>query len=469
MKAGRAAMPFLRTTPGRLASWGAALVAGFAGMFLVAQLAIGHLEEPIRVVGSETEPSVVAAEELHAALSGIYTNALGGSLAGDGSAGKTWGFFEEGRREAVRRIVEASRGITYGESEARPIRAVVENLTYYFELVGQARAWSDTRPALAATKVRWAARVMRDDVLPHVDELRAANTGPLEESMRKYSGDSAMVAASVAAAGILLLGALAASQLSLARRSRTVVDPLVAAATLVTATTVCWFTVMLFHERDSITVARDDAFASVESLYRARSATWGMHAAASLWLLDASDNRKTWLADFDAGLVSLAGFDIRDDARADAVIAAAGAALELERAGDPAGAAAATPRFPGFLGKELANVTFGYAERAPATEALVRLRDYVSVNGRVRALEPGYRPRAVEIELGDGEGQASSAFRALDASLRAAIAVNQGVFEKTVARASSDLSTMGRVMSAGLLASAVMACLGLWRRYSEFR
>ena len=177
-----------KTTPGKLVAWSVAVPAGFLAMYVVVILAVGHMAAPVRVVGTETEPSVVAAEELHAALSGIYANALNGSLSEDGSAGDTWGYYEQGRREAVRRIVDASRGITYGETEERPIRALAENLTYYFELVGQGRAWSDTRPALAATKVRWAARVMKEEVIPHVDDLRIANVVPLEEAMAKRAG-----------------------------------------------------------------------------------------------------------------------------------------------------------------------------------------------------------------------------------------------------------------------------------------
>ena len=83
----------------------------------------------MQVVGRDSAPSIMAAQEIRTSLAAMDAESTSADLK----------IYEEQRGRAVSAIVTAARNITYGEAEEKPIRTMTQQMSAYAESVQGAR------------------------------------------------------------------------------------------------------------------------------------------------------------------------------------------------------------------------------------------------------------------------------------------------------------------------------------------
>jgi hypothetical protein len=250
----------------------AATVAATLLMVAVIAGARTHRHE-IQAIGRDSAPSIIAAEQIRAALSDMD------AMAAEEDRRR----FEARRIEAVSALVTAAENITYGEDERTPIRKLAVGIGTYGGMVQNARNKRDVE------LYRQAARFMDTELLPSAAALREANRAALQRTWEEQNNNSRRSLFLTIAAGIILGGLLLAIQVFLAQRMRRTLNP-----GLFAATVVAWVFVVYagqsFNNADrDLRIAKQDAFESMLALWQARSLAYAANGDQSRALLDAPD------------------------------------------------------------------------------------------------------------------------------------------------------------------------------------
>ncbi len=124
--------------------------------------------------------------------------------------------------------------------------------------------------------------------------------------------------------------------------------------------------------------------------------------------------------------------------------------------------------FDGHFGDALRNITFP-GEREAALATVDAYAVYQRADRRIRALEgAGDHDEAVRFCLSYDEGDSNWAFTRFDETLTGFRDLNQGYFDRFVARGDDRLDGWaGRTLGAAV-AIAVLAVVGLRRRIAEY-
>lgn len=465
------------STPSRL-RFSLILVVALAAAAAVASLwAASTIHDAAQTVGRDAEPSVALALRMAATLRDMDAAALADSLTDSGSAIGASVRFQAGLDHLAADAVAAARNITYGEAEAAPLTEMQRMLALYQEAIVEARYIGRGNAWLASRRVQWASRVNRELVTPQAEALAAVNADQLEGRYASYRATSLPYGGAAFAAFAALVAALLGVQAWLAQRTRRLLNPMLAAATLAAGATGLWFAAAVLTERADLRAAKADAYDSLHVLFEAKAAASAMRADVSLWLLDPTI-RADMQGRIDASAHTLIGADLTQSDVARPLLLALGRSEALERGGAAAQALADAPHPGGLLGTELDNITF-VGERDAATDSVRRLADAEGViravqvqdgqaqdgqaqNGLAHAL-------AVDRWLTNRPDGGDAAFAALQAALDRTIAINQGEFDRRVTSALATATLMPAVSCGGLTLAALLAALGLWLRLREYR
>ena len=454
---------FAPTTPGRIAS-------GFVLVVLVALLAVAlnllaaaDAAKTIRTIGSDAEPSVVLALQIGEAMGDLDSAAADDALADMAAAGtsKRW---RDRKADLDALVIQASRNITY-DDEITALQGVLRWTGEYQAALADARNAADpARPFISIQRLQWSHRLLHDFALPEANALAAANRKPLEAAYATYRAYSRADGLVAAASFALLIAVLAVLQVFLTRRTRRLVNLPLAVATVLGVGMVAGLFAVTATERETVRSAKTDSYDSLDPLYAAKSAAAALNTDLALWLLDPAA-RPVISQVLDAQARTLLDLDWRDRAATDRFLNALTAAQALERQGQPAAALAAIPKKTGLLGAELANITFGTAERDPASEVARNLIRFLRVADQVRdQAAHGGLATALQLRRRDGV----TALNGLAGALAATILVNQAEFDRQVDHA-QRLVRLTPAIACGVLAAAVLlAAAGLWQRYREY-
>lgn len=440
-------------TPGRLRLSLVLVVAVAAAAAAGSLWAASTIRDAAQTVGRDAEPSVALALRMTATLRDMDAAALADSLSDSGAAVGTSASFHAGLDRLAADAVAAAHNVTYGEAEAVPLTELQRMLAMYQEAVVEARHVGRGDPWITSRRVQWASRVNRDDLVPQAEALAAANAGELERHYADYRATSLAYGGVALALFAALVAVLLGVQAWLARRTRRLLNPLLAAATLVAGATGVWFAAAALTERSDLRAAKSDAYDSLHVLFEAKAAASAMRADMSLWLLDPT-LRADMQGRIDASARALTGADLDRS--------------EAEQA-----------HVGGLLGAELDNITF-VGERDAATDSVRRL---AAAEGVVRTLQtpdgqtPNGQPRdeqlarvlAVDRWLSNRPDGGAAAFTALQAALDRTIAINQSEFDRLVTSALATAELMPLVSCGGLALAALLAACGLWLRLRDYR
>lgn len=443
-------------TPVRLLQFAAGLALAVCLLAAALRTTGSGLQEALRVTGRDCAPSIVAAWRVRVALASLDASLVDQFLTAAHPRD-----LELARRDMIRLrselgalLVEAAGNATFGAAEKEPLTSLIANLAQYeaemmraqtFERLGQR---DGAREAASLGQ-----NLLRGPMRQAVEALERVNREQFELAHRralKVDFDQRCVLV-----GLLLVGAggLLAAQIFLQRRTRRLLNPGLLGASLVWLLAAGLALSLQSRATEALREAKDDAFASIATLWQTRA-------------LAAEANRLESRGVFDPSVAAVAEAEVdsclgqillRSNARSWRLVAA-----DLD-----------APSLPTDLGGSLVaalrNVTYP-DERTALLRAARALADYAEIDAQIRRLAAkGQRDEAVRLCLSHEVGGSNGAYQRLTEALERALEVNQTQFDAALARGTSAaqaLQTLGR-WQAVLLLGLVLA--GLWPRWIEYR
>lgn len=407
----------------------------------------------MQTVGHDTAPSIIAAQGIRTAISGMDAEMTHELLAAPGSESAALTSFHADRDQAVTALVAAAENITYGDKERGPIRRLQNGLAVYEELAQQTRDLHQSHSPGTLETYHQAETLVHSDLLPAANDLDAANYAVLDRTYHREAMEGALTRDLVIVLGLLTMAGLIVMQVYLSRRMRRTLNPMLLAATLLSL----WITLhsasAMGREQGQLRVAKEDAFDSVSALWRARAVAYEAEGDESRSLVDPARAQAARSA-FTAEVNALA--KVPGGLTPDQLVAAARNDPEVEG-------------FSGYLADELHNLTFP-GERDAALNTLSTFEDYVKLDTTVQNLQAsGQTQRAADLCLGTSPGGAAGAFQRFDDALGATLAINQGAFEAAVANGLADLHGLEAEAFVTFAIVAVLIFWGLSARIKEYQ
>ncbi|MFG3054691.1 hypothetical protein ACGFZP_27560 [Kitasatospora sp. NPDC048239] len=423
------------------------------------------------VIGHRAAPQVVRSADLYFALNDMDAQAANLLLFGaDQDYAKlrqeTLDAYEQRRAQAdhdLQRVAEAAVGDPAGQ---RSVRNVIDELGCYEALVARAQLLEDqahapagkpSADALAA--YRQATDLLRQRLLPAVDEVTAANSATVQQIYDTQRGDLAGGWWWVLVTGLLALAALGVLQRLLAARFHRLINVPLAATTLLALAGLLTALALASRADHQLVVAKSNAFDSVIALSRARAVAYDLNADESRYLTDPAR-----AAAYEQSFLDKTQAFARVDGAALATYNAELAALADRHRSDHAAVG-----FGGFLGDELRNITFS-GEQDAAEQVLTAFQQYQRDDRRIRELNAQGRLKdAVTFNTGTTADQSNADFGVLCAAIDDTQAINQRAFDRAVAANDDELDSVSAILGGAALSAALaLILLGVRPRLREF-
>lgn len=423
------------------------------------------------VVDGRQAPQVVDAAGLYQALTDLDAQTANVMMFGadaqlSGNRATALTQYTQDRTVADRDLQRATVDAAGNTSVQQALVAVLDGMGSYQDLAGRALELNDHARApaggpdpAALGEYRQATDLMRLTLLPAADRLVQANNDAFNQT---YTDERSALGTAewwTLALGAGLLLALLGLQVWLARRFRRIINPPLAAATLLVLLLVGLAGSLFPDQGDHLRYARRDAFDSVVALSRARAVAYDANADESRYLLD--HTRAPQYQDaFEAKSQQIVGLPGATLADYDTSLAAAVTAYQADH-GDV--------RFGGFFGTEFRNITFT-GERQAAEQALLQYQVYERDDRTIRALvQAGRLRQAIAYCTNYAPGGSNAAFTAHDAALQKLIGINTDAFASAVHDGRGELDARIPVLAGCVALVALLTLLGVRPRLAEFR
>ncbi|CAO5185082.1 Secreted protein [Frankia sp. AiPs1] len=367
--------------------------------------------------GGGTAGALVAAQGLRADLAGADAAATRARLGGDGDEmARQRAAYQRLLVDAGGRIIVLAR-VPEGRDSGEHRAAVASALTV---VAGQlARYGAEVaRAGVARSELMWGT------ILPAADRIVAAEQAEVDrDSGRADQGTATMIIV-----GLVAVGALAASQVWLLRRTNRILNPALAAASILAAVATGWALVAFGLQHDRLADGRDHGYRPLIASSQARVLT------ARVW----TDDQRALL-------------DRPSASRLNADSTAADARL---RGGAHGGLLAeiGTPSVPG---------------PGPRVSLSPLWADYQGVAARVRQLVMG--PGGLWTAAGLAQDDATAAFERFDVRATAVDAASAARFEDSLTSAAEVLDRLPVALSVLLALAAVLTLAGFQVRINDYR
>jgi hypothetical protein len=416
----------------------------------------------VQTIGKDSVPSIVAAEKIRTQLADAHTDIVNAFLTKEqdkeqGNTGPSRQAYNKSIADAYDSLVEAAQNITYGDDERRPILAVLTQLSEYESLIGQAdeaRAHesnhTDTTDTRDVQLLGSADVLMREHILPSVVALDRANFTHLDAAFTEGRQAARRWLFGFIATALLLGALLLETQFKLYASFRRIVNPPMAIGLIVFAISLLMFSVYAANILSEIRTAKEDAFDSVHALSKTKAIAYTANAQESVYLLQRDKSAKALqTAGFNDASTQIFSGSIQDISQLPSDLKSL--------------------KNQGFLGDELANITFSGEETA-AKKTLQGWLDYVRIDRQIRSLEEtGKHDAAVALNVGTQAMQSDWAFENFMQALDETQNINQSQFDQAIARAFKYASLLWMLLIPILLGPVIGTVIGLQLRLAEFR
>lgn len=415
---------FARTSPGQLLLGGVLLVVACLLAGTVAATSVSGRTTELAAQLARTEPVAAAGQELYAALSEADASAAAAFLSGGLEPAGVRDDYTAAVARGASALATASAGAGDDAATREQLARLTAQLPVYTGLVETARANNRQGNPVGAAYLREASTLMQVELLPAAEGI--------------YRDQSAAVTASQSAAtgvpwlavvlGLLALVLLLLGLRLLARRTRRVVNPGLAAAAVATALWLGWLVVASGVAGARVDDARTDGSAQLDLFAQSRILAQQARADETLALVSRGDG-PGYQQSFLDGTAALDDLLSRAETDADEV-----------------------------------------AVRSAATTARSAAARWVGAHARiVTASEQGEYAGAVRTAIGDDPGDSTAAFDDLGTALGGAITSTEATLRTDTAGAGSAYTGLApaAVVLSVLAAAAVAA--GLWPRLREYQ
>ncbi|WP_238547300.1 hypothetical protein [Actinoplanes friuliensis] len=282
-------------TPVRLRLWASAVVVTAVALLASTSLLMGRVQQQVRVIGEEAAPQAATAADLYFALSDLDAQVARMLLIRDGGQIDALGTYRE-RSLQVDADLQRSLTTATGDAERAIVLDLLNQLAVYRQWVWQTLTAQSQGPPQPPGKLppdalgyyTQATNVLHLELLPTAQRLRDAGEMRLD---RAYAGKRStqvwgVVLTVVLGAGLVVL--LLALQVWMARRFRRVLNPALAAATVLTAVLAAAAGLVFVRQAQELGAARDDSLRPYLALSQARALSYDAAADTSRYLISAN-------------------------------------------------------------------------------------------------------------------------------------------------------------------------------------
>src|SRR5262249_36103602 len=354
-----------RTTPGRLAGLLAASILAAILMALIVFVTYVSIYATVTVAGKDAAPSIVAADHLQAFAASAEAHALNAVVTNSALDEYAWSQYRKDMRASYEALTTASQYITYGFEQVGPIQTMESSLSAFDNAMGQLQV--QTAANLASNPSAGHA-IMVQTILPARLALVQTDYSHLNQQYAAHRDTIGRQMALVWIAFLLSLGVLVGTQLYLRGRTHRIINAGYAIATVITFGCMI-FTLGAFNSGESqLALAKQQSFASVNTLWSVRATAFIMNADESQYLLNARNPRALAAAEDDFTHYQQQIVDIDPHQ-----------ALDDAQKGTP---------FGGYLGEQLSRSIYP-GEGAAVREAIQTFANYVAIDKQVRQLLAG--------------------------------------------------------------------------------
>jgi hypothetical protein len=458
------------STPAKIRTFAAAAVGLACCLAAVIAVASGALGGQFQSIGNRDAAAVDSTTGLYFSLNDMdaqVANVLlvGGDATLAADRAQDLKIYASDRATADADLTQALATSGGNPAAQRELRSALDGVGQYEALAAdalltdqQARSSVGRAPAASLAYYQQATDLMRTSILPSVSSLTDVSASKLDASYADGTSTAWTTVGVVIAGGVALIAILVALQLYLSARFRRLVNPALAAATVVAVALVIGAATRLSAEAGHLKVAKQDAFDSIIALTQARAVSYNGNADESRYLVDparAAQYQQSFLAKSqqlaDVGNVGIFGYD---------------AALASDiRAYDDDNS---DVRFGGYLGAEFRNITFP-GERAAAVRTLLAYQVYERDDRKLRTLAKTNLAAAVAYDIGTAPGQSDAAFNTYDADLSSVIAINSAAFADAIQAGQGNTAAWNLAFPvAGALLFAGLVLAGVRPRLAEY-
>ena len=436
---------------------GSTLALAFLTGLLIAEIT-SITRYTVQTIGFDTKPSVEASSVLRASLAGLYAD-IANEILIETKPGSTDDYVSD-LRKVSDAIVAADKNITF-DDEAIILKDMQRSLGHLIALVGEIRSGTQSEKT---HKLVYFSNI--EHLMLLASNLEKVNDKPLEDAFMHFQYNTKLSFYLALVLFVVFLTGLAALQFWLMKKTKRLINIPIFAASVIAMLSMGWTTYAMVRERMDVRTAKVASYNSLRDLYAIRAALFVMNSDESMWLLDKDHTFETT---FFANAKRILDVEYTNLAVVQPLIKGLNSALDFEKQDDSRSAVNATPKINGWLGGEIGNITFGYDERKPATDATEYFIRYMQIDRQIRDLElKGDHKGAVALCIGSNEGQSDWVFEHLIAALDATIKANNDEFLDNINR-SMTLLKMTPVISIGsLILIALLVWLGLRARYQEY-
>jgi hypothetical protein len=451
-------------TPRILMGMAAAVCVASIWLFIAITGATSESKNAVKSIGKDCAPSIVAAQKIAVSLADFDCNIINQLICEPGS--KDMKMAEDTARqrhtEITNGLVNAAENITFGDNERVPIQRMTDGLGKYETTMEEAKILLQTKHAAEAIKTaRTATDLMHGVLLPAADQLDKANRTVLDKAYKTHQTERTIKVTLLLLASMVLLGALGGAQYYTFRKMNRVLNPGLAAATVLTVFLTGYTLSILGATNEILRSAVKDAFDSVHFLWHARAVAYDSNGEETRWLFD-REKAAQYAETFFAKSKSLAAYqgltmaDLPDymNCRKLAAMTYSKDSLSSE--------------FKGFLADEMRNITF-QGEREAATSALVSYGEYLKVDKAIRKLEEeGQHAEAIRLCVSNTPGGSNYTFGNFDDALGETLKINQKAFDDDIVAGFQKLGRLSYMPAVTILLIVASAIFGLWQRIKEY-
>jgi len=234
--------------------------------FLAVRSEVNEHRAGMKTIGVDAAPSIIEAQKIRANLADMHANTANALLHPPGKYDKTLSDYEKRRVQATKAILEAAGNVTFGKAEREPLLRLLDALGRYEAEAAKAFVLHQRNEKDFMLYHRQADQIMSKEVLPAADDLDKANRKELDHSYATVRGGSLRAIVSTALTGGLLLAALSVVQWFLYRRTRRIMNPALAAATVLALWGMHHSLTTFVSQRTALRTAKEDAFESIHVL-----------------------------------------------------------------------------------------------------------------------------------------------------------------------------------------------------------
>jgi hypothetical protein len=461
----------LRTTPGLLRAGVALVVLLACGLGLVSGLVFAALDSGFTAIGGHDAPLVEQSNALYYAVSDMDAQVGNVLLTGSDPAlavdqQQDLALYASDQQHAEQDLQQVAVTAAADPAAQRAVSSVLDALGRYEALAADAIVVNQRghdpagRPSAATLSYfQRATDLMSTTVQPAAASLTTVNASALDTSYNQDRSTATSGQVLLLVLGLAAAGALLGTQVFLAVRFRRLVNPALAAATVLAAGLAIAGAVQLGAQAGNLTVAKQDAFDSILALTEARAVSYDANADETRFLVDpgrAAAYQDAFLRKSqelaNVGNVGIFAYD--------AALASDIDAYQADHA---------DVRFGGYLGTEFRNITFT-GERAAATRALLAYQVYEKYDRVLRAMAKTNLAQAIAFDIGTSPGQSDWAFNQWDGALGSVITINENAFTAAI-RAGHTTSSpwIALIPAIGTALIAGLTIAGTHRRLAEYR